>query len=191
MVPRLRRRGGPAHGLLRQGDDRGGVPAIETEPHLRARAEHVTAKAPVPVDVRADTPGIACIAGRKTPAELVSSPVESLLPRACWASSAIGCSARASARLDAGGRPGVSRTGRFRFASWSGRSVSMIHPLAGTASGVEVSGTGSAPWSPFRALNRRSRRLLLTTKTDENAIAAPAIIGLSNPAAASGIAATL
>ena len=37
----------------------------------------------------------------------------------------------------------------------------------------------------------RSRRLLVTTNTDEKAIAAPAIIGLSSPAAASGIAATL
>ncbi|OAH10461.1 hypothetical protein STSP_61990 [Streptomyces jeddahensis] len=37
----------------------------------------------------------------------------------------------------------------------------------------------------------RSRRLLVTTKTEEKAIAAPAIIGLSMPAAASGSAATL
>ena len=42
-----------------------------------------------------------------------------------------------------------------------------------------------------RDLNRRSRRLLLTTNTDENAIAAPASIGLSSPAAARGRAATL
>ena len=41
------------------------------------------------------------------------------------------------------------------------------------------------------ARNRRSRRLLVTTNTDENAIAAPAIIGVSRPDAASGIAATL
>ena len=40
-------------------------------------------------------------------------------------------------------------------------------------------------------LNLRSRRLLETTNTDENAIAAPASIGLSSPAAASGSAATL
>lgn len=38
---------------------------------------------------------------------------------------------------------------------------------------------------------RLSRRLLLTTNTEENAIAAPASIGLSRPAAASGNAATL
>ena len=38
---------------------------------------------------------------------------------------------------------------------------------------------------------RRSRRLLVTTNTELNAIAAPAIIGLSSPAAASGMAATL
>ena len=38
---------------------------------------------------------------------------------------------------------------------------------------------------------RRSRRLLVTTKTELNAIAAAAISGLRNPSAASGIAATL
>lgn len=36
-----------------------------------------------------------------------------------------------------------------------------------------------------------SLRLLVTTKTDEKAIAAPAIIGFSSPAAANGMAATL
>lgn len=41
------------------------------------------------------------------------------------------------------------------------------------------------------ARNLRSRRLLATTNTEENAIAAPAIIGLRSPAAASGSAATL
>lgn len=39
--------------------------------------------------------------------------------------------------------------------------------------------------------NRRSRRLLLTTNTELNAIAAPARIGFNRPAAASGMAATL
>ena len=38
---------------------------------------------------------------------------------------------------------------------------------------------------------RRSRRLFATTNTLENAIAAPAIMGLSSPSAASGSAATL
>jgi hypothetical protein len=38
---------------------------------------------------------------------------------------------------------------------------------------------------------RRSRRLLVTTNTDEKAMAAPAIMGLSSPAAARGRAATL
>ena len=38
---------------------------------------------------------------------------------------------------------------------------------------------------------RRSRRLLLTTNTLENAMAAPASMGLSSPAAAMGRAATL
>ncbi len=41
------------------------------------------------------------------------------------------------------------------------------------------------------ALKPRRRRELATTKTDEKAMAAPAIIGLSRPAAASGSAATL
>ncbi len=40
-------------------------------------------------------------------------------------------------------------------------------------------------------LKDRRRRLFVTTNTDEKAIAAPAIIGLSIPAAASGRAATL
>ena len=44
---------------------------------------------------------------------------------------------------------------------------------------------------PGLAWKRRSRRLLVTTNTDENAIAAPAISGLSSPAIASGSAATL
>jgi hypothetical protein len=39
--------------------------------------------------------------------------------------------------------------------------------------------------------NRRRRRLLLTTNTLEKAMAAPAIMGLSRPAAARGMAATL
>src|SRR5690606_33100094 len=38
--------------------------------------------------------------------------------------------------------------------------------------------------------NRRSRRLLVTTNTLDTAIAAPASIGLSSPAAATGIADT-
>src|SRR5687768_17404973 len=40
-------------------------------------------------------------------------------------------------------------------------------------------------------LNRRRRREFVTTKIDENAIAAAATIGFSRPATASGIAATL
>lgn len=52
-------------------------------------------------------------------------------------------------------------------------------------------GAARTPPSYAAALNPRSRSELPTTKTDENAIAAPAIIGLSSPAAASGRAATL
>ena len=37
----------------------------------------------------------------------------------------------------------------------------------------------------------RRRRLLVTTNTDENAIAAPAMNGFSSPSIAIGIAATL
>src|SRR4051812_14136307 len=44
---------------------------------------------------------------------------------------------------------------------------------------------------PNVVVKRRSRRLLETTNTELNAMAAPAIIGLSSPAAAKGIAATL
>src|SRR5262249_12723046 len=47
----------------------------------------------------------------------------------------------------------------------------------------------NAPWRSLR--KRRNRRLLLTTKRLEPAIAAAAIIGLSSPATASGMAATL
>ena len=47
------------------------------------------------------------------------------------------------------------------------------------------------PGHPQRLRKPRSRRLLETTNTDDSAIAAPAIIGLSSPAAASGRAATL
>ena len=62
--------------------------------------------------------------------------------------------------------------------------------------GFDRAGGGVLPTphrlSPQRAARkRRRRRLLLTTKTLENAIAAPAIMGLSNPAAARGRAATL
>src|SRR5262249_36847560 len=59
--------------------------------------------------------------------------------------------------------------------------------LRGVAVGV---GHAAAPSS--RGLrNRRSRRLFVTTKTLEKAIAAAATIGLRTPATASGIAATL
>lgn len=60
------------------------------------------------------------------------------------------------------------------------------------ALGAEAAVTASAPVGPQAwARKARSRRELPTTKTEEKAIAAPAIIGLSRPAAASGRAATL
>ena len=55
--------------------------------------------------------------------------------------------------------------------------------------GVVAVGHGFSPWRWL--VKRRSRRLLLTTNRLEQAIAAAAIIGLSRPATASGIAATL
>ena len=63
-------------------------------------------------------------------------------------------------------------------------TAALVHADPAVARGGRPS-RGAAGWK------RRSRRLLLTTKTEENAIAAPAIIGLSRPSAASGSAATL
>ena len=57
--------------------------------------------------------------------------------------------------------------------------------------GVVAAGHRVVPSSSASALNPRSRRLLVTTNTLDNAMAAPAIIGFSRPAAAIGIAATL
>ena len=55
----------------------------------------------------------------------------------------------------------------------------------------EDSRCGRHPGFPVDARNRRSRRLLVTTKTELNAMAAPATSGFSRPDAASGRAATL
>ena len=52
-------------------------------------------------------------------------------------------------------------------------------------------GHGDQPFGSGAAPQLRKRRLLETTKNEENAIAAPAISGLSRPAAAIGMAATL
>ena len=69
-----------------------------------------------------------------------------------------------------------------RLSPWQQRCRGVVPYDADSAAGVPV----AAP-----AAKRRSRKLLDTTKTELNAIAAPAIMGLSSPAAASGIAATL
>lgn len=53
--------------------------------------------------------------------------------------------------------------------------------------GLPVAGGASV----MTLVKERNRRLLLTTNTLENAIAAPASIGLSRPKAANGSAATL
>lgn len=85
-------------------------------------------------------------------------------------------------------RPG-SRTGSAGVAHLTGRGhapVGRRSPLAEAAGGPGGEAVGQSA-----ALKPRSRRLLPTTKTEEKAMAAPAIIGLSSPAAASGSAATL
>lgn len=69
---------------------------------------------------------------------------------------------------------------------WSGAGGGRVSALA---AGVLVSPDSCA--GSFAAVKPRSRRLLVTTKTEEKAIAAPASIGLSRPAAARGSAATL
>ena len=70
--------------------------------------------------------------------------------------------------------------GQLRASVGSGLGPGVPEGTAVAAS--RFSGSGAKP---------RSRRLLVTTNTELNAIAAPAIIGLSSPAAASGSAATL
>ncbi len=82
----------------------------------------------------------------------------------------------------------------YLLSAWATASRSRCHHRDLTMPGSSH-WPGPAP-SPdqvdFRGhLNDLSRRLLLTTNTDERAIAAPASIGLSRPAAASGSAATL
>ena len=61
---------------------------------------------------------------------------------------------------------------------------------AGGGRAGPAGGRRARPGGPV-TLNRRSRMLLATTNADDAAIAAPAISGLRNPAAASGIAAML
>ena len=64
-----------------------------------------------------------------------------------------------------------------------------LQPDAGDA--VSFEPAQRAVGCPTALVNPLNRSELSTTKTDENAIAAPAIIGFSRPVAASGIAATL
>lgn len=77
---------------------------------------------------------------------------------------------------DAGTVGIVARQCRHRCCPHPGRCH---HPIMITRPAVPV------------AYARRSRSEFVTTMTLEHAIAAPAIIGLRSPAAASGIAATL
>jgi hypothetical protein len=62
-------------------------------------------------------------------------------------------------------------------------------PVQGSLDVIEVHIVGGS--HRRMAPKLRSRKLFETTKKDEKAIAAPAIKGLSSPAAAIGIAATL
>ncbi len=79
------------------------------------------------------------------------------------------------------GRPPLTALGRTGVAPGF-RVPSAVLPDKGRA---------ATAWVQARGRKDRRRRLLPTTKTEENAMAAPAIIGLSSPAAASGRAATL
>jgi MFS family permease len=103
-------------------------------------------------------------------------------------------------------RPAVLRRGLpHRDGDLCGPARRRCGPLGGPVPPAAVTGTeGSGPLrhrvlhalrgqrpAAVPPLNRRSRRLLATTKTLENAMAAPAMTGLSRPSAASGSAATL
>ena len=71
-------------------------------------------------------------------------------------------------------------------------SMVAIGVAPSVGSGERVPDVALMRWRPGAwPRKRRRRRLLVTTNTLENAIAAPASIGLSRPAAASGRAATL
>lgn len=98
---------------------------------------------------------------------------------------------------------GSARPVRWRrpCSSWPRPGRASSPPRSCTATVASCSGVRScparsagqdlAPSSSAQAAKRRSRRLLVTTQTEEKAIAAPATIGFSRPAAASGTAATL
>ena len=70
------------------------------------------------------------------------------------------------------------------------RRISLVVGRRPTPEGRQRRGQ-ALPRAALRGLNRRSRRLLVTTNTELKAIAAPAIRGFSRPSAASGSAATL
>ncbi len=66
-----------------------------------------------------------------------------------------------------------------------------IQPTATGSSAARRAMSSPGPASVIELRKAFSRRLLLTTKTELNAMAAPAIMGLSRPAAARGRAAML
>jgi hypothetical protein len=89
-----------------------------------------------------------------------------------------------------------SRTGMTNDCSRSMRSLprpASVRELGHCPGGVTRRDHRDARYLAWPAVGwkRRSRRLLATTNTELNAMAAPAISGLRNPSAASGIAAVL
>lgn len=92
---------------------------------------------------------------------------------------------------DPGFRATASARSRELAAQWTvdDQAAEMLRFYADLAAGRTVPESLEAV--PPQGLNSRKRRLLATTKTDEKAMAAPAIIGVSSPDAASGRAATL
>src|SRR5664279_4318650 len=84
--------------------------------------------------------------------------------------------------------PPIGSTERL---SWGAGRVQLTESTAAGTAGAGNPPARAGAGVTDTARNRRNRRLLDTTNTDENAIAAPAINGLSNPAMASGSAATL
>lgn len=96
-----------------------------------------------------------------------------------WAARSVGNAAASATRSATSSR-----------SSAGGATTSSTARSSGTPPAAPRTGGGGAH-RPVAVVKRRSRRLLETTKTLESAMAAPAIMGLSRPSAASGRAATL
>src|SRR5699024_493286 len=94
-------------------------------------------------------------------------------------------------RARVAGAPGLD--GAVHGARGGGVPAGRGPPLPLTCAGAGRAGAGAAPAlrGVVRQRARRRRSEFPTTRTELAAIAAPAIIGLSRPSAASGMAATL